>query len=194
MELAPGIKQAVTWIRECSPRGQILRFILFLVLYFLARYLQLFLDTSSFGQALLNPLHERLSFFITHSCCFLLQGFYPDIHVSINHTIIIAGKVTVVMLPGCTGLEPMIRLTFILAFYPLLWRRKLILWPISLLILLFASVLHFLILILIADQYPEWFNFSHHWITRVLFYAFYFLCWLLWEKAIPLRRWKSYKA
>lgn len=187
MELAPGIKQAVTWIHARSPRGQTLRFILFLVLYFLARYLQLFLDTSSFGHALLNPLHERLSFFITHSCCFLLQGFYPDIHVTINHTIIIAGKAHVQMFPGCTGLDPMIRLTFIFILYPLPWRRKLILWPFSLLILIFASTLHFLLLILISYQCPEWFGFAHNWLTRVLFYAFYFLCWLLWEKAIPLR-------
>jgi len=188
MELAPGIKQAVTWIHARSPCGQILRFVLFLVLYFLARYPQIFLDNSSFGQALLNPLHERLSFFITHSCCFLLQGFYPDIHVTFNHTIIIAGKAHVQMFPGCTGLDPMIRLTFILIFYPLYWRRKLILWPFSLLILLFASTLHFLLLIPIAYQFPEWFGFAHNWLTRVIFYSFYFLCWLLWEKEIPLRR------
>jgi exosortase/archaeosortase family protein len=188
MQLRAGINQAVSLLHERSPRGQTLRFILFLVLYFLARYLQLFLNTSSFGQAMLNPLHERLSFFITHSCCFLLQGFYPDIHVTINHTIIIAGKATVQMFPGCTGLEPMIRLTFILIFYPLHWRRKIILLPFSLLILLFASTLHFLLLVPIAYQCPEWFGFAHNWLTRVIFYAFYFLCWLLWEKAIPLRR------
>lgn len=190
MELAPGIKQAVTWIHEHSTRGQVVRFILFLVLFFLTRYLQLFLDTSSFGQAILKPLHERFLFFITHSCCFLLQGFYPDIHVTINHTIIIMGKAPVQMLPGCTGLVLMIRLTFILTLYPLHWRRKLILWPLSLLILLFASTLHFLLLVPIAYQCPEWFDFAHNWLTRVIFYAFYFFCWLLWEKAIPLRRTK----
>jgi len=82
MQLRAGINQVVSLLHERSHRGQTLRFILFLVLYFLGRFPQLFLQNSSFGQALLNPLHERLSFFITHSCCFLLQGFYPDIHVT----------------------------------------------------------------------------------------------------------------
>jgi len=100
MQLRAGINQVVSLLHERSPRGQTLRFIIFLVFYFLARYPQIFLDTSLFGQALFNPLHERLSFFITHSCCFLLQGFYPDIHVTFNHTIIIAGKATVRMFPG----------------------------------------------------------------------------------------------
>jgi len=190
MELASGIKQASKWINDPSPGGMVLRFMFFLALYYFSLFLWYLLNSTSFGQALLNPLHERLSFFITHSCCFLLQGFYPDIHVTINHTIIIAGKATVRMFPGCTGLEHMIRLTFILTFYPLHWRRKLILWPFSLLILLFASTFHFLLLIPIAYQCPEWFGFAHNWLTRVIFYAFCFLCWLLWEKAISLRRTK----
>lgn len=190
MELAPGIKQAVTWIHERSPRGQTLRFILFLALYFLARYPQLFLDTSSFGQALLNPLHERLSFFITHSCCFLLQGFYPDIHVTINHTIIIAGKATVRMFPGCTGLGHMMRISFVLLLYPMSWSKKCYLFFPSLLIILFATIIHFLLLIPIAYHYPDWFAFAHDYFTKILFFGFIFLCWLMWEKAIPLRRTK----
>jgi len=190
MQLRSVINQALTLLHESSPRGQTLRFILFLVLYFFTRYSRLFLDTSSFGQALLNPLHERLSFFITHFCCFLLQGFYPDIHVTINHTIIIAGKATVQMFPGCTGLPPMIRLTIILVFYPLAWRRKVVLWPLSMLILIIAATLHFMMLIPIAYHYPAWYHFAHSWPTRVIFYACYFLCWLLWEKAILLRRTK----
>jgi exosortase/archaeosortase family protein len=188
MQLRAGINQTVSLLHERSPHGQILRFIFFLVLYFLARYPQLLLDNTSFGKALFSPIHEQLSFFITNACCYVLQIFYPGINTSIHHTIFIGDRALIQMYPGCTGLYPMIRLTIILAFYPLAWRRKVVLWPLSLLILLFASTLHFLLLILIANQCPGWFGFAHNWLTRVIFYAFYFLCWLLWEKAIPLWR------
>ena len=183
MKLAPVIKQAVTWIHERSNRGQALRFFLFLTIYSLGRYLELLFDTTSFSKELLYTLHERLSFFITHSSCFILQGFYPDIHVTINHTIFIEGEAHIQMLPGCTGLQPMLRLTFVLLFYPLAWRRKIVLWPLSMVILIFASTLHFMMLIPIAYHFSEWFSFAHDWLTKIIFYGFYFLCWLIWEKS-----------
>ena len=188
MPLRTGINQVVSLLHERSPRGQTLRFILFLVLYYLAQYHKLVLDNTSFGKALFTPIHEQFSFFITNACCFVLRIFYPDINTSVNHTIFIGGRASIQMFPGCSGLESMIRLTIILVFYPLAWRRKVVLWPLSLLILLFAATIHFLLLIPIANQCPEWYGFAHKWLTRVIFYAFYFLCWLLWEKTISLQR------
>ena len=140
---------------------------------------------------MLAPLHDRLSFFITHTCCFVLQVFYPDIHTAVNHTIFIAGKPIIALGSGCTGLNPMVRLSFVLVFYPLAWRRKVYLLPLSLLILIFASTLHFLLLIPIVNHYPEWYGFAHNWLTKILFYGFYFLCWLIWEKTIPIPKEKA---
>ena len=142
------------------------------------------LDTTAFSQALLNPIHERLSYFITYTCCFGLQVFYSDIHSSVNHMIFINNQPVLLLYPACSGLNPMIRMTFVLIFYPLIWYRKLIVWPISMTIIIFASTLHFLLLILVAKHYYEWYNFAHNWITKIIFYGFYFLCWLIWENSI----------
>jgi len=181
MQLQANLKHVVTWLQERTPRGQAVRFIIFLALYFLGRYPGLLFVTTSIGQAMLAPLHERLSFFITHTCCFVLQVFYPDIHTSVNHTIFIAGKAPIQLFSGCTGLYQMIRLTFVLVFYPLPWRRKAILFPFSMGVLLFAASLHFLLLIPISYHFPEWYGFAHNWIALIIFYGFYFLCWVIWE-------------
>ena len=184
MQFPAIIKSVKTILYERSPRGQMARFGLFLVLYWVARYPQFFLDEFYFSKTLLNTIHEQFAFFITHVCCFVLQIFYPDIHSSADHLIFITGKSLIQLQPGCTGLYPMIRLTFILIFYPLLWRKKAVLWPISMAILLFAATLHFVLLIPITYHASEWFNFAHNWLTRIIFYGFYFLCWLMWEKAM----------
>jgi len=168
-------------IHERSPRGQVLRFLIFLALYILGRLLWMLFDKTTPGQELLNPIHERLSYFITHTSCFVLQIFYPDIQTSVNHTIFIAGRPVIALYPGCTGLYPMIRLSFVLLLYPLPWRKKLVLWPFSMMILIFASTLHFMLLIPISNHYLEWYGFAHNWLTRILFYGFYFLCWMMWE-------------
>ena len=160
------------------------RFGLFLVLYWVARYPQFFLNSNYFGECLINPVYEQLASFITKVCCFVLQIIYSDIHSSADHTIFINGKSLLQLQPGCSGLDPMIRLTFILLFYPLLWQKKAWLWPISLAILLFAATLHFLLLIPITYHAPEWYTFAHNWLTRIIFYGFYFLCWLIWEKSL----------
>ena len=92
------------------------------------------------------------------------------------------------MFPGCTGLGHMIRISFVLLLYPMSWSKKCYLFFPSLLIIIFASTIHFLLLIPIAYHYPDWFAFAHNYFTKILFFGFIFLCWLIWEKAIPLRR------
>ncbi len=172
-------------IHEHSARGQMLRLIFFLIIYFVGRYPIMLLELTSFGLTIFTPIHLLISNLITFACCFTLQGFYPDIHSSLNHTIYIKGTPIIQMVyPGCTGLQPMIRLSFALLFYPIIWIRKIYLFPISWIIIFIATFLHFLLLIPIACTYPEWFNFAHDWLTRIIFYGFYFLCWILWEKAI----------
>ena len=168
---------------EQTLKGHLNRFIIFIILYFIGRYPQLLLDLSTFGQTVLLPLHSLLASLITNVCCFILSFKYADIHTSIKHTISIANQTPIQLLPGCTGLDPMIRLTFILLMYPIAWPKKLALWPISMIIIFIAATIHFLILIPISYSYPEHYAITHNWITRVIFYSFYFLCWIIWEKS-----------
>jgi len=182
MQLRTGRKQLLTWIKEDSLRGEGLRFVLFLCIYSLVRYLELLFYSAPFGQALLNPLHEDLSYFISHICCFLLKGLYPDIHTSVNHIIFLADKATIQLLPGCTGLGHMIRVGFALLLYPMSWVKKCYLFFPSLLIILFAATIHFLLLIPIAFYYPNSFALAHDYFAKLLFFGFIFLCWMIWER------------
>ena len=178
-------KNISNYFHERSNRGQSLRFLLFLSSYFIGRYILFFIESTSSGRALLNPIFDFIFFYITHSCCFFLHFFYPTIYTSANHVIIINDIPRVQMLPGCTGFYHMFRLSFALLFYPVAWQKKwLILLP-TLFIIIFASTLHFLLLILIEYHHPELFRFAHDYITKILFFGFIFFCWLIWEKLTP---------
>jgi exosortase/archaeosortase family protein len=183
MQLLYSFKQVKNLIYETSLKGQMFRFIYFLSLYFLFRFFLLLLDSTYLGIALLKPSYEKMSFFITHFSCSILRVFYPDIHTSVNHIIYISGYAHIQMLPGCTGISHLIRLGLILLFYPIPWLNKAIAFLPSMLIILFAATLHFLLLILIAYHYPELYEFAHNYFTRSLFFGFIFLCWLFWERS-----------
>ena len=182
------IKKYITPLFKKVYTGGPFRFAIFFILYLLARYLFSFFEITEFGHNILSPLHERLSIVITKICCYILQPIYPDIHTKIDHTIVISGNSTIQMQPGCTGLNHMIYLSFTLLFYPLALINKVQVFIPSLLIIFFASIVHFLFLIPIANNFNEFYGFAHKYISRILFFSFIFLCWLIWERLRTQRR------
>jgi len=180
----PNLSTVGVYTKFLSLTGKTKRFLIFITLYFFIGNLIINpFEESHFGKALLFPIHEILSNIISYSCTLFLQPFYPDIHSSVDHVIFISNKPVIILkIPGCTGLGSMLRLSLTLLFYPLLWRLKLIAWPISMFTIFFATILHFLLLILIANHLIELFQFAHNWLTKAIFYWFYFLCWLIWEQ------------
>ena len=167
---------------EHSFFGMLYRLGLFLFLYFIGRYFILFLEGSALFSTLFPSLHQPFLWFIDNVSIGFLGVFYlnlsstPDYVVSINNIEVIQ------LFPGCSGLHPILRMTFILLLYPIPWKTKSWLFPLSWFIILFAATIHFILLIPIAYHWPDYYNFSHHWLTRIIFYGFYFLTWLIWEK------------
>ena len=183
MQLRVRIHQVKDLLYEDTQLGQAARFSLFICLNFVGMHCWVLIENSFFINHLFHPLFKYLSLIITNSCCFILHPTYNDINVSKDSTIFIMGKAQIQLLPGCTGLSHIVRLTFVLLLYPIHWQTKIYLWPISLLMMVFASTLRFLILIPIAFQYQDWYKLTHDWLAKVIFFGFYFVCWIIWEKA-----------
>jgi len=182
MDLKEGLIQTSRWMREESPGGKMIRLLVFLALYFLSQFLLLVFDSTCLGTLFLQPNYENLSFVITNISCFMLKPIYPNIHSNIQHVIFIDNSTPIQLQPGCVGLDQMIRVTFVLLCYPLRFWKKLFLLPISIGLLLIGTIIHFMILIPISFQYTTFFYFAHNWFTRIIFYGFFFLCWIIWER------------
>jgi len=174
--------QSKKFINETLLRNHITRFLYFFCLYFLIRYFLFFFESCNFGKELLYPMYERMSFFITNTSCYVLKYFYPDIHSSQNHTIIINNKTPIQLLPGCTGVSQLIRMSIILLIYPISLMKKCLLFLPTILVIIFGTTVHFLILIPIAYKRPELYELAHNYLTKIVFLALIFFCWWLWEK------------
>jgi len=175
------IKILKSLLLENTNRGKLARLVLFFLLYFLGRYLILSPYIQIILEPVFNSLYPFLSMTITDISSGVLHWFYPDIYTSKDYIIYINNNPILQMQPGCTGLQQMLRLTFTIIFYPLAWRSKCFLWPISIAIILIAAILHFTLLVPIAYVAQSWYNFAHDWVTKIIFYGMYFICYLIWE-------------
>ena len=165
-------------LHEHSSLGILYRLGLFIFLYFIDRYL-LF---SFKGIILINYLHIPFLWSIDIVSTEFLGLFYSNLTSSPDYTISINNIEVIHLFPGCSGFHPILRLTAILLLYPIPWKYKSWLFPLSWLIILFAATLHFILLVPIANEWREYYSFFHNWLTKIIFYGFYFLIWLIWEK------------
>ena len=165
-------------LHENSSRGTLYRLGLFIILYFVGRYVLLLFE----GTTILINLHKPFLWFIDNVSVGFWSIFYHNLASTPDYIVSINNSGCIQLFPGCSGLQPTLRMTFILLLYPIPWKTKSWLLPLSWVIILFAATIHFILLIPIACHWPEYYNFSHHWLTRILFYGFYFLTWLFWER------------
>ena len=178
MSIKTAIRSLKSSLLENSTIGTIYRFGLFIILYFIGRdVLWLFAMTKSF-----STLHQPLLCFIDYVAVGFWSIFYPNLSSTSDYIVSINNTECIQLLPGCSGLQPIMRMTFILLLYPIPWKIKSWLFPLSWAIILLAATIHFILLIPISYHWPEYYDFSHNWLTKIIFYGFYFLTWVLWER------------
>ena len=169
-------------LHENSSTGKLVRLGLFIFLYFIGRYIQIFFDTSDIFLHIRRYFHQPFQWFIDMASTSFWGIFYQNIHSTKEFVILINNKEIIQLQQGCSGFQSILRMTIILLLYPLSWKIKSWLFPLSWMIILLAATIHFIILIPITCHFPEYYSFSHNWGTRVIFYGFYFLTWLIWER------------
>ena len=108
--------------------------------------------------------------------------FYSEVSTIPNGIITISGQEVLQIIYGCTGIIQLFQITFILLFYPIKWRQKIYLFPLSIIIIFSATIVHFLLLVPITYHLPEYFSVFHDYTLRIFFFGIVFLICLLWEK------------
>ena len=178
------LKTLIDTLNSNSNKGTIFRIVWFILLYIISRYLFNFLEDTQLFSTIFNFFYNLLSILIAYICTTTLSLFYQEILSTSDFIIQIRSINIIQLLPGCTGFHQLLRITFILLFFPIPYRKKLILLPLSWSLIIFAAVIHFLMLIPIAFDLNEWYDFSHNWPSKFVFYLFFFINFLIWEKQI----------
>ena len=160
----------------------IYRFSFFFFLFLISRYLYYYFDKWPFLENLIQQLANFLAQVILEVSVLFFSLFYSDVSTIPNGIITISGQEVLQIIYGCTGIIQLFQITFILLFYPIKWRQKIYLFPLSIIIIFSATIVHFLILVPIAYHLPEYFSVFHDYTLRIFFFGIVFLTWLFWEK------------
>lgn len=159
-----------------------IRLILFAVLYKLGQYTFNYFESVEKLEGVFDQLYLTLSTVITTLSVKFYSIFFTNISSDAEFCISINNVRTIQINPGCTGLLPLFQILFILTFFPLTIKQKIVFFPVSLSIIVFAAILHYIILVPIAYAYRDNFNIFHDVFSRVIFYIFFFANFLLWDR------------
>jgi len=169
-------------LQEETALGKTLRLVLFLSLYIIGKWVFKFLEEYTFYQEIFLFISNILKLIINYFSILFWGIFFSDIKSNSDFLISINNIPVIILLGGCTGLGAMLRIYFILIFYPITFRKKILLIPISFVTITFGAILHYIFLIPMAYYYPEYHSFNHDYTSRIIFYIIYFLTWLIWER------------
>jgi exosortase/archaeosortase family protein len=160
----------------------ILFFAVFLVLYKVGDFIWEYIEMHRLFQHTIQLSYNFLIELISAFTAWFYSFFYKNVVVTPGGVININGSGVIYLATGCSGLKQILLIVFIMAFYPISFKLKTFLTPISVLIILAAVILHFVLLVPVAMYYPAWFLLAHDYFMIVLFYGFFFLTWVLWER------------
>lgn len=85
---------------------------------------------------------------------------------------------------GCSGFKQLFQVFFVFLLIPGRWTRKIWYIPIVLAVMFCATILHLFILSVVMANWPDYFQLTHVWASRAIFYSIMFLTWLIWEEKV----------
>jgi len=85
---------------------------------------------------------------------------------------------------GCSGLKQILQFALLIILFPGPWKKKLWFIPLGILVMHITNLIRVIGLAVIMNKWPQYWNFSHDYIFRVIFYVVIFLLWMLWVEKI----------
>lgn len=99
---------------------------------------------------------------------------------SVNRIIGIGENPGIELVDGCTGISAIgLFLGFILA-YPGDWKNKVSFSLLGIGVIYIVNILRIVILVIIQEEWMEFFDFTHDYSTTTIFYVVIFFLWILW--------------
>ena len=171
------------WLQNKTSRYFVMLFI-FIMLYKAGQYIYAWMAGSTLLHNPIMQLYDLLSRIITTITVAFYSLFYSSISIDSSYVIYINHCPVIRMLDGCTGLMPLFQILFILILFPMHLKAKLRFAPISFLIIGSAAIFHYLILVPAAYVSPKNFILFHDIISRVIFYVFFFINFVIWNRSL----------
>lgn len=88
---------------------------------------------------------------------------------------------------SCSGLKQMLQFALLMLIFPGPWKKKLWFIPLGIFIMHLTNLFRVIGLAVVMNNWPQYWNFSHDYIFRPIFYIIIFLLWMYWVEKIGYR-------
>lgn len=103
-----------------------------------------------------------------------------ELTITEPRTMIFPGYGYVEITAGCSGLKQLYQVLVLFVLYPGPWKHKLWYIPVVMLAMHVTNLFRIISLSVMVVWKPEYWDFSHDWILRPLFYVVLFSLWVIW--------------
>lgn len=129
--------------------------------------------------------------FINTSWVLSLLGFQFD---GSNNTITYESGSWLAINLSCSGFKQLLQAFFLFLLYPGKLKHKLWFIPLAMLLMHGANIIRLVGVSITLYYFPDWWEFSHDYIFRFVFYLILFLLWMWWEEKFRLKMLPTYPA
>ncbi len=99
-----------------------------------------------------------------------------------NNTIVFENGDWLAINSGCSGFKQLLQALFLFMLYPGKLKHKFWFLPLSMVLMHFANIIRLTGVALTLFYFPEWWDLSHDYVFRFVFYLILFLLWIWWEE------------
>ncbi|MCD4679098.1 MAG: exosortase/archaeosortase family protein [Bacteroidales bacterium] len=166
-----------------------------IIVHFLYRYWANELNYKPIATVVMAAQDFMAQLVISYSQWILSDIFNINITI-VNDRIYLPNNGWVGVGSGCSAFKPMVQFLILMLLYPGPWKKKLWFIPLGFLLIHFTNVIRIVTLSLIThnNHSQEFWDLTHDYILRPLFYAIIFTMWVIWVEIISKKTDKNNKS
>lgn len=95
---------------------------------------------------------------------------------------------------SCSGFKQILQLVLLFLIYPGPWKHKIWYIPVGMLLVYGVNLFRIIALSVVVVNWPDYFDLTHDYIIRAMFYVVIFILWVIWVEKFYTKRMKPQKA
>lgn len=120
----------------------------------------------------------------------IIRGLYDIITVDETMHMYFPNQCIMYINESCSGLKQILQFALLIIFFPGPWKKKLWFIPLGAVILHLTNIFRVVGLAVVMNHWPWYWEFSHDYVFRPVFYVVIFGLWLVWEERIRGTRYR----
>ena len=114
----------------------------------------------------------------------MIAGLYDIVSVDETMYMYFPNQCIMYINESCSGLKQMLQFSLLIMLFPGPWIKKLWFIPLGMIIIHLTNLFRVVGLAVVMNNWPQYWDFSHDYIFRPIFYVVIFALWLYWVERV----------